>query len=64
VSVEERGVAVELLLPRDGVGPERPSGVPTPELELAPGVPTVEVLEPVLWSVPSVPLAPVVVEPL
>lgn len=108
VSVEERGLVVELLLPREGVALERPSGgrlrevdvsapaeplvdddvpmslpeaapgvpvvlLPTlpdpvvlwPTLELALGVPIVELLDPVvLWSVPSVPLAPVVVEPL
>jgi hypothetical protein len=51
------GVPVALvLLPTDPLWPAA---------ELAPGVPIVEVLDPVvLWSVPSVPLAPVVADPL
>ena len=54
---EAPGVPVVLvLLPTDPLWP-------VPELAL--GVPIVELLDPVvLWSVPSVPLAPVVVEPL
>jgi hypothetical protein len=52
------GVPVVLL-------PTLPDPVVLWPLELALGVPIVELLDPVvLWSVPSVPLAPVVVEPL
>jgi hypothetical protein len=52
--VEERGVVVELLLLCLVVRPDRPSGtlldpvVLWPALELVPGVPIVELLDPVV----------------